>query len=111
MLVDCVFIDFKKAFDSVYQNKLLIKLAAYDTIGNLLGWMNSFLTDRKQHILVNNCYSKWSNVISSIPKGSVLGPFFLLYVNYIMDIIHGCKIKLFADDAHVFLVHDIKVKA
>ena len=112
MLVDCVFIDFKKAFDSVCHNKLLIKLAAYGINGNLLGWINSFLSGRKQRVLVNNCYSEWSNVISSVPQGSVLGPIlFLLYINDIVDIVHGCKIKLFADDVKVFWVHDIKSKS
>ena len=48
MLIDCVFIDFKKAFDSVRHNKLLIKLAAYGMNGNLFGWINLFLTDGKQ---------------------------------------------------------------
>ena len=57
LLVDCIFIDFKKAFDSVCHNKLLIKLAAYGISGNLLGWIKSFLSDRKQHVCVNNCFS------------------------------------------------------
>ena len=106
MLVDCVFIDFKKIFDSVCHNKLLIKLAAYGINGNFLGWINSFLSDRKQRVLVNNCYSEWSKVISSIPQGSVLGPIlFLLYINDIVDFVYRCTIKLFADDLKVFWVH------
>ena len=110
MLVDCVFIDFKKAFDSVCHNKLLIKLAAYGINGNL-GWINSFLSDRKQRVLVNNCYSEWPNVITSIPQGSVLKPILFFYTyNDIVDIVHGCKIKLFADVVKVFWVHDIKSK-
>ena len=94
MLVDRVFIDFKKAFVSVCHNKLLIKLAAYGINGKLLGWINSFLSDRKQRVLVNKSYSEWSNVISSISQGSFLGPIlFLLYINDIVDIVHGCIIK------------------
>jgi Reverse transcriptase (RNA-dependent DNA polymerase)/Endonuclease-reverse transcriptase len=105
--VDCVFIDFKKAFDSVCHNKLLIKLAAYGINGNLLGWIKSFLSNRKQRVRVNNCYSEWSNVTSSVPQGSVLGPIlFVLYINDIADIVHGCKIKLFADDVKVYWVHN-----
>ena len=112
MLVDCVFIDFKKAFDSVCHDKLLIKLAAYGINGNLLGWINSFLSDRKQRVLVNNCYSEWSNLISSIPQSSIRGPIlFLLYINDSVGIVHGCKIKLFVDDVKVFWVHNIKSKS
>ena len=109
MQIDCVFIDFKKAFDSVCHNKLLLKLAAYGITGNLLGWMKSFLTDRKQRVHVNNCYSDWADVTSSVPQGSVLGPIlFLLYINDLTDVVHGCKIKLFADDVKVYWIFESK---
>ena len=76
------------AFDSVCHNKLLIKLVAYGTKGNFLGLINSFLTDREQCVLVNNCYSEWSNVIRSVLHGSVLGSvLFFLYMNDIVDIV------------------------
>ena len=58
ILVDSVFIESKKAFVSVYYNKVLIMLAAYGINGNLFGWINLFLTDFKQHALVNNYYSE-----------------------------------------------------
>ena len=106
LLVYCGFIDIKKAFDCVCHNKLLIKLAAYGINENLCGWINSFLPDRQQRVLVNNYYSEWSN------EGSVLGPIlFLLYINDIVDIVYGCKTKLFSDDVRVFWVHDIKSKS
>ena len=81
MLVDCVIIDFKKAFNSLCHNKLLIKLTAYG-INRNLGWINLFLSDRKQREFINNCYSEWSNVTSSIPQGSVLGPIFYFYCGH-----------------------------
>ena len=112
LLVDCIFINFKKAFDSVCHNKLLIKLAAYGISGNLLGWIKSFLSDRKQHVCVNNCFSDWSDVSSSVPQGSVLGPIlFLLYINDIVDCVQGCKIKLFADDVKLYWVYDAKISS
>ena len=112
LLVDCIFINFKKAFDSVCHNKLLIKLAAYGISGNRLGWIKSFLSDRKQHVCVNNCFSDWSDVSSSIPQGSVLGPIlFLLYINDIVDCVQGCKIKLFAYDVKLYWVYDAKISS
>jgi hypothetical protein len=50
LLVDCVFIDFKKAFDSVCHSKLLLKLEAHGIKNNLLEWIKSFLSHRLQRV-------------------------------------------------------------
>ena len=50
--------------------------------GNLLQWIQSFLTTRLQRAVVNGHHSKWLSVSSGVPQGSILGPlFFILYVN------------------------------
>ena len=97
-----IFLDFSKAFDSVPHNKLLTKLSHYGIHGNLLRWMEAFLTNRKQRVVVNGAESKWSTVLSGVPQGTVLGPLmFLLYVN---DLPLGIDstVKLFADDSVLY---------
>ena len=100
--VDVVYLDFCKAFDSVAHQRLLFKLQHYGLGGNILRWIKSFLTGRRQRVVLRNGVSKWSSVASGVPQGSIVGPvLFLLYVN---DIPHtvSSSIKLFADDAKLY---------
>jgi len=102
--VDCVYIDYSKAFDSVVHSKLLTKLSAYGIDGDLYFWIKCFLTDRVQYVVVNGCYSEVHAVVSGVPQGSVLGPIlFILYINDIVDVIEtDCHCKLYADDVKLF---------
>ena len=98
----CVFIDFAKAFDSVPHERLLLKLQAYGICGSLLKWFRSFLTTRKQRVVVNGCYSDWSDVSSGVPQGSILGPLlFIMYINDISSVVQS-SIKMFADDVTLY---------
>ena len=56
---DVIYFDFCKAFDTVPHLRLLRKLDAYGISGNLLKWIKSFLTCRKQHVEINGQYSSW----------------------------------------------------
>ena len=100
--IDVVYLDFKKAFDSVPHRRLLRKLQSYGISGKLLEWIESFLSGRMQQVTLGGCHSGFVPVTSGVPQGSVLGPLlFLLYVNDLPDIIN-CTVKLFADDAKLF---------
>ena len=100
--VDVAYLDFSKAFDSVPHKLLLHKLHAYGIRGKLLQWVEAFLTERSQRIVVQGAKSQWSPVVSGIPQGSVLGPtLFIIFVNDIPTQLHG-SVKLFADDAKVY---------
>ena len=65
--------------------------------GKTLKWMDSFLCYRKQRVVVNGAKSDWAPVLSGVPKGTVLGPLFSLYINYISTDTDS-EIRLFADD-------------
>lgn len=102
--VNAVYIDFRKAFDSVSHKKLLFKLRASGISGKLFLWFESFLTKRMQVVLVDRIVSNAKPVLSGVIQGSVLGP--LLFLIYIMDI-DNCIVSpsnslLFTDDMKLF---------
>jgi hypothetical protein len=99
---DVIFLDLKKAFDSVPHNLLLLKLHSFGINGKLLDWIRNYLSGRKQRVIINGKTSKYKEVISGVPQGSILGPLmFLLYINdmnkSITDI--NTSVYLYADDS------------
>ena len=109
--VDVIYIDFRRAFDSIVFSKLLYKLQCYGICGKLLVWIATFLHGRTQCVVTENVHSSYANVISGVPQGSVLGP--ILFILFINDIVHECdsgskiKLKLFADDLKLYSEIDL----
>lgn len=100
--VDAVFIDFAKAFDTVPHLRLLKKLKTFGIHDQTLLWIKSFLSNRRQKVVINGKDSDWVDVQSGVPQGSVLGPLlFLLFVNDLPNIL-SCNSKFFADDSSLY---------
>jgi hypothetical protein len=97
--VDLVLLDFSNAFDKVSHAKLIQKLEAYGINAILVKWIKSFLTVRKQRVLIGDNSSEWEDVTSSVPQGSVLGPLlFTIFINDLPDKIKN-ECRLYADDS------------
>ena len=96
--VDILYFDFKKAFDRVPHNRLLLKLKCLGIEGKLLNTIKHFLTNRTFRACVKGQFSSIKEVLSGIRQGSVLGPLlFVLYINDLPDYVEN-KAKLLADD-------------
>ena len=102
--IENIYCDFMKAFDKVPHRRLVYKIERYGINGNILGWMENFLSNRTQEMIINSSKSKPANVTSGIPQGSVLGPIlFVLYINDLPDEVDKeTFIFLFADDTKAF---------
>ena len=101
-VVDAIYLDFTKAFDSVPHRRLIGKLEAYGITSSTLRWIEAFLDKRSQVVRVNSVESVSAQVLSGIPQGSVLGP--VLFTIYINDLLEGINSNgfMFADDAKIF---------
>ena len=77
-------------------------MESYGIQGNLLKWIESFLSSRRQQVKVGGSLSQWAHVKSGVPQGSVLGPIlFVLFINDMPNVItNTCRI--FADDTKIF---------
>ena len=102
--VDVIYTDLEKAFDKVPHKLLIRKLIQYKINPTIVEWIKAFLTNRRQRVKVNDCFSIWASVISGIPQGSILGPLlFIIYINDLVDVCSsGSEMYLYADDTKLF---------
>ena len=100
--IDVAYMDLKAAFDKVPHKKLLYKVWCIGIRGNIYKWIEDFLSNRQQRVIINGKASKWQQVTSGVPQGSVLGPvLFLIYINDLPDTLN-CQTKLFVDDTKLY---------
>ena len=101
-----VFCDISKAFDRDWHKRLLHTLRGIGCSGKVLALFSSYLSVRRQRVVLNGKFSKWVEVLALVPQGSILGPFlFLIFINDIVKRIGG-SIRLFVDDTSLYIIVD-----
>ena len=100
--VDAIHLDFQKTFDKVPHQRQILKLKSHGMGNSIINWIEQWLTDRRQRVVVGGEVSSCKSVLSGVPQRSVLGPFLVLvYINDLEEGVTG-KILKFADDTKLF---------
>ena len=71
--IDVVYVDFKKAFDSIVFSKLLLKLEKYGVTGTLQKWLSGFIRGRIQRVVIENCFSSFNDVVNGVLQALFYG--------------------------------------
>lgn len=102
-----IFIDLKKAFDTVNHEILLKKLELYGIRGVGLNWIKSYLMDRQYYVGIGKFKSKICKQNLGVVQGSIIGPLlFLIYINDLPKISQNTYTTLYADDTAVTMKND-----
>ena len=91
--------DLSKAFDCLLHDLIVAKLHAYSFSIDSLKLINSYLTERKQKVKINDQFSSWLDIVVGVPRGSILGPF--LFNIFLCDVFRSCNgidFASYADD-------------
>ena len=98
-----VFIDLKKAFDTLNHEILLNKLTSHGIVGKPLLWIKDYLTNRQQCVIANGTKSDTAPITTGVPQGSILGPLlFILYINDLPLHLENVCTQLYADDTIIY---------
>ena len=98
-----LFLDLKKAFDTVSHSIMLRKLSAIGVSASSVKWFDSYFSDRTQLTRVSGKSSSEKPIRIGVPQGSILGPIlFQIYVNDLPGYIAKSSVSMFADDTAIY---------
>ena len=97
-------LDLSKAFDSIHDETLLMKLRTLGVSDGTLSWFASYLSDRQQRVRINSSLSNSLTIRHGVPQGSILGPLlFNLYINDLPSVCTTCHVKSYVDGSKLYL--------
>ena len=102
-LTGALYMDFRKAFDTVNHACLISKLPYYGIHDNELKWLSDYLFNRRQTVYVDGTYSEFKHITHGVPQGSIIGPLlFVILVNDLHLKLHKCDLLMYADDTVLY---------
>ena len=103
-MTGAVFIDLRKAVDTVDHTRLLSELPTYGIKNKELNWFESYLFGRKQIVSYDRALSEIQAISCGVSNGSILGPLlFTLLINDIDQNLRQSKMTLYTDDSVLYV--------
>ena len=106
ILIDIIYLDFKKAFDSLVHPKVIAKIASYGVNYELLSWIQAFLTGRSQRVVIAGVLSNPIAVVSGVVQGSSWTSYFYSFHDIVdcldTDEVNPTTCCVFADDMKLY---------